>query len=452
MKRRILRLLLTPLLALAMEIGYSTDVVAASSSDGKTPAETVLTVTADRPDALYHQGETVTFNISLLTNQQPVAEGAVEWTLTKDGVLPPLDHGTATVHDGKASITGTMSEPGFLHCEAKFKSDKGLLTAISAGGIDPTLIKPSLPVPDDFDAFWDAKKKELAAVPMNTKLTPVPPPANRSGVETFEFQADSIGNPVMGFYGRPIGAAPKSLPALLFVPGAGVRSANLDGVAGWAKNGNGMLVADINAHGIPNGQPGAFYGGLDGGELKDYRVRGRDSRDTYYFLGVHYRSLRALQFLMEQPEWDGKTLILIGGSQGGGLAFAAAALEPRVTYMIAFVPGLSDHSGFLAGRIAGWPKIVPKGADGQYDPKVTEAMRYFDTSNFATRIKIPAHVEVGFLDVICPPTCGYLAYNNLAGKKEIVNHVENGHDIGPQIWNDSKKLTLAHIAEQAKTP
>jgi len=161
--------------------------------------------------------------------------------------------------------------------------------------------------------------------------------------------------------------------------------------------------------------------------------------------------LRAMDFLTSQPEWDGKTLVIAGVSQGGGLAIAGAALEPRVTYMMAFVPGLCDHSGMLAGRIGGWPRVIPNGADGKPDPKVLETMRYFDSANFSTRIKAPAYFAVGFLDVVCPATCGYAAYNNFAGKKQMVNYPNNGHDLGPGIWGDMRKQILAHIAEQAKT-
>jgi cephalosporin-C deacetylase-like acetyl esterase len=283
---------------------------------------------------------------------------------------------------------------------------------------------------------------------MNAKLTPVALPANRTGVELFEYQADSVGVPSVGYFGRPIGAQPKSLPAVLFVPGAGVRSANLDAAAGWSKN--GMLFIDLNAHGIADGQPATFYSALDSGELKDYRTRGRESRDTYYFLGVYFRVLRAMDFLTAQPEWDGKTLVISGVSQGGGLALAGAALEPRVTYVIAVVPGLSDQSGIVAHRIGGWPRVIPLGTDGKPDPKVLEALRYYDSVNFATRIHVPGHFEVGFLDVVCPATCSYAAYNQFAGKKEMVNHPNNGHDVGPQIWSDMRKLILAHCAEQAK--
>jgi cephalosporin-C deacetylase-like acetyl esterase len=106
----------------------------------------------------------------------------------------------------------------------------------------------------------------------------------------------------------------------------------------------------------------------------------------------------------------------------------------------------------VAGRIAGWPKVVPKGPDGKPDPAALETMRYYDSVNFATRVKAPAHVEVGFQDVICPPTSAYAAYNSIPGKKEMVNDPTHGHDLGPRVWSDMRKLVLAHIAEQAKAP
>ena len=73
------------------------------------------------------------------------------------------------------------------------------------------------------------------------------------------------------------------------------------------------------------------------------------------------RLVRALDFLTSRPEWDGKHLIVIGHSQGGGQALAAGGLDPRVTLIASGVPAICDHSGRAAGRINGWPKLVPLG-------------------------------------------------------------------------------------------
>jgi len=408
----------------------------------------LLTIRTDQPEAIYRKGETVTFNLRVHDPQHPLASGSVDWVLSKDGVVPAIAQGTVAVKDGKASISGVMDEPGFLRCDVTYRNGKDTLTAPAVAAIDPTEIKPSLPIPDDFDAFWTQKKKELATVPINAALTPIPPPPDWCGVETYDLQADCVGVPVSGYYARPIDAKPKSCPAMLMVDGAGVRSTDLLSPTRFAQQ--GFLTLAINAHGIPNGQSDEFYDDLNRGELKDYRTRGRESRDAYYFLGMYLRVVRALDFLASQPEWDGRTLFLQGGSQGGAQALAGAALDPRVSFVLAIFPAACDHTGMLAGRIAGWPKLITMGPGGQLDPAILEASRYFDCVNFASRIKAPAFVWMGFLDKVTPPTCAYAAYNRIPGRKEIINDPYHGHDTPDdiQFWSMVAEILLARRDEQ----
>jgi cephalosporin-C deacetylase-like acetyl esterase len=308
--------------------------------------------------------------------------------------------------------------------------------------VDPLLIKPSLPVPDDFDAFWAAQKAELAKVEMKAKLTPKQGSKN---VEVFDVQVDCAGGkPVSGYYARPVGAKPKSCAAILTVHGAGVRSSSLGGPMGQANRGH--ISMDINAHGIPNGEPDDFYKKLADGELKDYRSAGREKRETVYFRGMFLRLVRAIDFLTAQPEWDGKVVIVTGGSQGGYQSIDAAGLDPRVTCIAAGVPAGCDHSGNVADRIAGWPKIVPLGKDGKPDPVILENARYYDAMNFATRFKGDAIFSVGFIDGTCPPTSVYAAYNNLnCRSKSIVNEPRMGHSSTPHIGDEFFKVMDAHI-------
>jgi cephalosporin-C deacetylase len=334
-------------------------VVAVRAQAGKSataaPPTYTLTVATDHADSIYKQGETVTFSIKLLHDKEPAGDAEVQWTISKDGV-PPTRTGNLKLTGATATVTGKLDEPGFLQCRVVFHApDKASVTGVGGAAIDPLQIKPSMPVPDDFDAFWSAQKKKLADVPVNPRLTPVKSPI--TGVEVFDLQADSVGAPVSGYFARPAGAKPKSLPIILTVHGAGVRSSSLPGATGWAKQ--NFLAMDINAHGIPNGKPEQFYTDLANGELKDYRTHGRESRDTIYFRGMFLRLVRAIDFLTSQPEWDGRTLIVHGSSQGGYQSIVAAGLDPRVTFFAAGVPAGCDHTGFAAGRINGWPKSSP---------------------------------------------------------------------------------------------
>ena len=428
-----------------LAVGLLVPALSAAAQDTKTSTNYVLKITTDRADALYKSGEPVRFKVELTLDKQPVADAEVQWTLTKDG-MPPVTSGKAKLVNGAATVSGKLDEPGFLSCRATFASaEKKTYTALGGAGIDPLKIKPSQPVPEDFDAFWAAQKKLLAAVPVNARLTPVKSPA--TGVETFDLQADAIGAPVSGYFARPEKAQPKSLPIILTVHGAGVNSSSLGGAAGWAKQ--NFLAMDINAHGLPNGQPAKFYSDLASGDLKDYRTRGRESRETVYFRGMFLRLVRALDFLTAQPEWDGKSVVVFGSSQGGFQAIAAAGLDARVTFFAAGVPAGCDHTGILANRINGWPKFIPSPSAEKPDAKVVEAVRYYDAMNFATRTKAGAVFTVGFIDTTCPPTSVYAAYNNVSGKKFIHNDPDAGHTSTPKAGEAMRKAVLEHIKAQA---
>ena len=124
-------------------------VLSAASAVETKPAEYVVAVETERPEAIYRQGEKVIFNIRVLHHQQPAAEGLVSWTVSKDGV-PPIQKGEAQLHNGQAAIEGKLNEPGFLHCEVTFQHDEEKSIALAAAGIDIGEIQPSLPAPAGF--------------------------------------------------------------------------------------------------------------------------------------------------------------------------------------------------------------------------------------------------------------------------------------------------------------
>ncbi len=403
-----------------------------------------LEVVTDRPDAMYHVDEPVTFKITLLQDAKPIREGQISYALSNDGA-DRVGQGKLALTARPLSVEGKLSHPGFLRCHVVYVAeDRRKHEATAGAGIDPLQIKPSLPVPDDFDAFWSAKKRQLDKVAMTPVLTPVKSPVKE--IECFDVQVPCLGGmPVSGYFARPAGAKPKSLPAVLSVHGAGVRSSNLGTAVKDACR--GALALDINAHGIPNGRPKAFYAELKDGKLKDYRYRGRSDRETCYFLGMYLRLIRAMDFLAARPEWDGRTLIVHGSSQGGGQSIVAAGLDPRVTAFVANVPAMCEHTGVVNG----WPRLVPRGPDGKPDPKIQQVSRYFDAMNFATRTRAEALVSVGFIDNSCRPTTVYAAYNNLRGKKRIVNEPRMRHEIWPSYKRAEAEMIEAHIQKMKRS-
>lgn len=387
-----------------------------------------LKVVTEPAEAIYQVGQPAKFVVTLWKDGQEVSDGTVSYVVD-DFITdnpPSEEHPSGDLKlGGDSALTVTSSKPGFLLCRVSYRTpDNKTVAATAAAAFSPLKIQPSLPVPDDFDQFWADQKAQLARVPMNAKLTPVEQ-ANAE-IECYDVQLACLGGaPVSGYLAKPKNAAPKSLPAILWVHGAGVRSSSLPAAISGAQA--NMLSMDINAHGIPNGKPAKYYQGLAAGELKDYRSEGRENRETSYFRGMYLRLVRAIDFLTAQPEWDGRIVAVNGHSQGGGQALVAGGLDDRVTFVASGVPAICDHSGRVAGRINGWPKLVPNGEDGKPDPKILEASRYVDAVNFASRCRADAILSVGFVDRTCPPSSCYAAYNQLLGDKEMMNEPLMGH-------------------------
>jgi len=391
----------------------------------------------DRPDAMYHVNELVRFQFTLSNNGKPVSNGEVTYTISKDGQW--LSDGSKVISNGRVILSGQMSEPGFLRCRVAYAlKDGSKLVARAAAGIDPLQIKPGTPAPDDFDVFWDAQKQRLASIPMEPMLTPVE--SHRDGIEVYDIKLNCLESiaPVSGFFAKPKGAQPKSLPAMMRVHGAGIWSAfRGEAIAGAEM---GMLSVDINAHGVANEKPRDYYVELEQTLLKGYSHRGRQDRESCYFFGMYMRMVRAMDFLCAQPEWDGQVLIVKGVSQGGAQAIAAAGLDSRVSIIGAAAPALCNQPG----PVSGWPWLVPY-HNGEPDPQILQASRYFDPVNFAARTNAEAVIIVGFEDTVCPPSTVYMAYNSIRGEKQIVNKPLMGHESPEYIKDIFTGIFQAHV-------
>lgn len=430
------------LIVVALVITQLTVVVCAAE-----PVYSVHVVT-DRDTAIYDVGEDATFLISVSQGDKPVTSGSVAFLVDDfltGGKAAGLPEGKITPGGEPIKVVVKGRRPEFLRCIATYTPTKGKnVRAIAGVGFAPQSIGLSLPVPDDFDRFWAEQKRQLAEIALDPTLTSVD--SRSDSIESFDVQVPCLGGaPVSGYFSKPKNAKAKSLPAVLWVHGAGVRSSShsnsLKGAAA------GLLSMDINAHGIPNGKPGKFYSDLSRGRLKNYRYDGRENRDTIYFRGMYLRLVRAIDFLTSQPEWNGKTLAVIGHSQGGGQSLVAGGIDDRVTMIAPGVPAICDHSGQAAGRINGWPKLVPNGPDGKPDPQILKAAQYVDAVNFATRCKADAIMSVGFIDAVCPPSSCYAAYNALQGKKSVINEPLMGHAAPAHIQDAFFKQVLAHLRQ-----
>lgn len=333
-----------------------------------------------------------------------------------------------------------LNEPTTLVFTAKAPHDSGTIGLI----VDPEKYKPATERPKDFEAFWDAQKKALRALPLDVKSVPVTKNVP-DGYKCFDVEINSLGSrPARGYFAKPDDAKPKSLPIVIFFHAAGINASwcisKPETAVGYAKRGKGALGFDINAHGILNGQPQSYYDSVNKA-LNDYPLIGIESKSDAYFLGMYFRLLRAIDFLTSQPEWDGKRILVIGESQGGGQSLAAAGLDERVTAAVVTVPAMCDWGGTLIGRKGSWPYPLSSGNVAKHDKaKLLETLPYFDIAHVLKGSKTTIVAEVGLIDQTCPSSAVFAALNQAEGKKIILTPPYRAHHLEQtaaykDIWN-----------------
>lgn len=407
------------------------------------PGPVSVKLGVDRPDGVFKSGETATFTVEA-AGAVPTAGFTGTYNIVANGMMPPFKSGKFKIKDRPGKITAKLDKPGSVICTVRMDGPTTAPQMIGAI-FDPFQIKPSMPAPADFDEFWN-KEKGLLAGDYTPEITPMP--SSDPKVDLFHVKIPMPeGRPVQGYLAKPKGAAAKSLGVIARTHGAGVRSSYLPGVVGWASR-FGLMAFDFNAHGIDDGMPKDYYANLENGELKNYRTDGIESRETVYFRGMFKRLLRAIDFLTKQPEWDGKTLIVYGGSQGGAQAIVAAGLDDRVSCIVAAYPALCDLTGIKAGRTGGWPHPIAIDKDGKYDERVLEAVRYYDCVNFAARIKADTFMMEGLIDTTCHPTSVLPAYNALQSKTKQIDIVANKphNSLNGKEGRDAEKFVMDHVA------
>ena len=268
-------------------------------------------------------------------------------------------------------------------------------TAPSAQGLEN--LKRSAPRPPDFDAFWSAKLRELVKTPMNPLL--VPGKGGRAGVihSMVEMDLPRSGK-LRGQLAVP--DKPGKFPAMVIFQYAGVYGLPPGIVT--TKAAEGWLALNVSAHDLPLDQPKDFYQQQELGPLKNYAMIGNTDRETSYFLRMFLACSRAVDYLANRQDWDGRTLITIGTSQGGLQSIVAAALNPKVTAMAILVPAGCDTTAPLAGRAMSWPYWM-KEVTAENRDAIIRTSTYFDALNFAPQVKCPALVGFGLLDKTATP-------------------------------------------------
>ena len=423
----------------------STAIVAVVASDA------VLQVGLDRPTWTYQVGDSATFSIKFNVKPYPAEGVAITYRLGPD-MLEGAEHAATVPQQGLRLPVPAPTQPGFVRLLVKATVQGKLEEGRATAAFSPQDIVPVQQEPADFDQFWQAQKRALAAVEPQFTLTPAPALSTEL-VEVSYLSFQNVAQPpggrptrIYGVLSVPRGAGP--YPAVLQVPGAGVRG--YKGTPEMAAK--GYITLQIGIHGIPVNLPDELYQQLNIGALESYNRYNLDNPNAYYYRRVYLGALRALDYLAQHPKWDGKNLLAQGGSQGGQLAIMASALDPRVSATVASYPAYSDVTGYLHGRAGSWPGLFRQDAKGQVQDQPVAAKvatsAYYDTVNFARRLRAPVLYYAGFNDMVTPPTSTRAVFNVITAPREMVLDPQQVHLTTPEHRSTIERWIAAQVAQR----
>ncbi|MDD2458765.1 MAG: alpha/beta fold hydrolase [Eubacteriales bacterium] len=285
--------------------------------------------------------------------------------------------------------------------------------------------------PEDFDAFWERAKGRLAAV--DPQLILETASFKAPGVACYDLWFNGLGGArIHAKYLRPQGR--DNCPALLEFHGYTSDSGDWSDKLPYVMAGFCVAALDCRGQGGLSEDTGGTKGSTMGGHI----LRGLlEEPEKLLFSKIYLDTVRLAQLIADFPEVDHTRIATIGGSQGGALALACAALAPQVSRVVAQYPFLSDFRRVWEMDLATdayedlrlWFRL--------YDPlhkreeEVFERLSYIDLVHLAPLIHAETLMATGLMDTICPPSTQFAVYNNLPGPKQMLLYPDFGHESMP---------------------
>lgn len=292
--------------------------------------------------------------------------------------------------------------------------------------------RPTLIEPIGFDDFWAETITRARDAGGAVTREPATTPITQLRVEDLTFPGFD-GEPIRAWLTMPLhatGPLPTVIEYLGYGGGRGLPGERMH----WALAGYVHVLMDTRGQGSawgsggdtpdPHGADSAFPGFMTKGVLDP---------ETYYYRRLFTDGVRLVDAVAELPEVDAARIAVTGGSQGGAISLAVAALHPSVAAVMADVPFLCDFERSISKTPdAPYTELTRYlGVHRDRTERVLATLRYFDGVHFAGRITASALVSVGLLDTITLPSTVFAAYNALTGAdKEIVVYPYNGHEHG----------------------
>ena len=397
-----------------------------------------VAITPDHKDWNYRAGETAGFRVEVQRSGTAIDNVVVDYEAGPE-MYPTVKKNGVVLKDGTMKWSGTMKQPGMYRLKVTAHVDGKEYVGMCTAAFSPEKIQPTTVNPNDFDEFWQNTLAEARKTPLEAKRRLLPERCTEKvNVYEVSFQNIRQGSRTYGILCVPV--KPGKYPALLRVPGAGVRPYNGDI---WTAE-QGAITLEIGIHGVPVTMPQSTYDDMFHGCLNGYWDYNMNDRDNCYYKRVFVGAVRSIDYIASLPEWNGISLGVTGSSQGGMLSLVCAALDKRVTFYGAVHAAMCDHTASLKGVACGWPHYFyynPK----NIDQKKVETSRYYDGVNFARRITCPGWFSFGYNDDVVPPTTTYATYNIVTAPKELHLYQITRHFWVQEQWDEWEAWLLKQM-------
>ena len=395
----------------------------------------VVSVTPDHKDWNYKVSETAKFVVEVRKSGTLIDNVKVDYQ-AGPAMFPDVSKNDAILKDGSMTWKGSMKTPGFYRLKVTAHINGKDYNGLCTVGFSPEKIQPKAKCPDDFDSFWKKNLEQARWFDLTPTRRLLPERCTKEvNVYEVSFVNDRPDSRIYGILCVPV--KPGKYPALLRVPGAGVRPYTGDV---WVAS-QGAITLEIGIHGIPVTMEQQVYDRIMGGCLNNYWDTNLENPDRNYYKRVVTGAVRAVDYIASLPEWNGTSCGVTGSSQGGFLSIATAALDKRITFLGAVHDAMCDYESELYGIAGGWPHYFYKGNGQEPRSKSIEeervkGARYYDGVNFARRVTCPGWYSFGYNDEVVPPTSSYGTYNIVTAPKTLSIYQMTGHFWYQEQWDE----------------
>ena len=287
----------------------------------------------------------------------------------------------------------------------------------------------SSPKADDFNQFWDRALEEMKAIEPNVTLEEADFQVPFATCYHLTFTSTG-GARIHAKFVKPLNIT-KKVPAVIKFHGYTMGSGDWSSLLTYAAS--GMIVAALDCRG--QGGLSEDIGGVKGGTLYGFIIKGVDSGgDSLYFKHIFLDTAKLAGLILDMEEVDTEKVYACGGSQGGALALACAALEPRISKVAPVYPFLCDYKRVWDMDLADKAYIGLREYFRKFDPlhrrenEFFKTLSYIDIQHLTPRIKGSVLFFIGLMDDVCPPSTQFEAYNKITSPKQMVIYPDFTHE------------------------